>query len=224
MPGKVKFWDISINGMILREWLANAIFCVLAAFFSSLMVIVNRLNLPGEIHQVKIGLDADIPLVLPFVLAYLLYFPFVYGGWAGIFALSPRSFRSYATAMMTIGLITGIVNIAYNTAAARAFVVPTDFLSRTLIWIYGLNAPTTALPSLHVSHSICTGFYLTKIYPKLKGLWVSCVVLITLSTLFVKTHYLIDVVISIFLGIGVTYAVWKAWEKGIATRKLARDY
>ena len=224
MLRKVKLGEISIRGMYLKGWLENAIFCVLAGFFSSLMVIINRLNLPGEIHQVRIELDQAIPLVLPFVLAYLLYFPFVYGGWAFIFLLSPRMFRPYAFAMMTIGLITGIVNITYNTYAARAFVEPTDFLARTLIWLYSLNQPTTALPSLHVSHSLCTGLFLSKIYPKLTGVWVASVILITLSTLFVKTHYLIDVVISVFLGLAVSLLVWAVWDKGISSRKLVRDY
>lgn len=224
MLRKVKLGEISIRGMFLKGWIENAIFCVLAAFFSSLMVIINRLNLPGEIHQVRIEWDQAIPLVLPFVLAYLLYFPFVYGGWGVIFLLSPKMFRTYAFAMMTIGLITGIVNITYNTYAARAFVEPTDFLARTLIWLYSLNQPTTALPSLHVSHSLCTGFFLSKIYPKLTGVWVTCVILITLSTLFVKTHYLIDVVISVFLGLAVSLLVWTVWDKGITTRKLVRDY
>jgi len=224
MLRKVKLGEISILGMSLKEWAENAIFCVLAAFFSSLMVIINRLDLPGEIHQVRTEWDQAIPLVLPFVLAYLLYFPFVYGGWAGIFLLAPRTFRPYAFAMMTIGLITGIVNITYNTYAARAFVVPTDFLSRTLVWLYSLNQPDTALPSLHVSHSLCTGFFLSKLYPKFTGLWVTSVILITLSTLFVKTHYLVDVVISVFLGLAVSLVVSAVWDKGIATRKLARDY
>jgi membrane-associated phospholipid phosphatase len=188
------------------------------------MVIINRLNLPGEIHQVQIQLDQAIPLVLLFVPAYLLYFPFVYGGWAVIFFLSPRMFRPYAFAMMTIGLITGIVNITYNTYAARAFVEPTDFLARTLIWLYSLNQPMTALPSLHVSHSLCTGFFLSKIYPKLTVVWVSSVVLITLSTLFIKTHYFIDVVISVVLGIAVSLVVWVAWDKRVTTRKLVGDY
>ena len=210
--------------MFLKGWVENAIFCVLAGFFSSLMVIINRLNLPGEIHQVRTEWDQAIPLVLPFVLAYLLYFPFVYGGWAFIFLLSPKVFRPYALAMMTIGLITGIVNITYNTYAARAFVEPTDFLARTLIWLYSLNQPTTALPSLHVSHSLCTGFFLSKIYPKLTGVWVTSVILITLSTLFIKTHYLIDVIISVFLGLAISLLVWTVWDKGITTRKLARDY
>ena len=224
MPVQRKLWDISIRGMSLKGWIENALFCVLAAFFSSLMVIINHLDLPGEVHQVAIRLDQFIPLILAFVPAYLLYFPFVYGGWGIIFLLAPKTFRPYATAMMTIGLITGIVNIVYNTYAARAFVQPTDWFGRTLIWIYSLNQPTTALPSLHVSHSICTSFFLCKVFPKLTSVWVTCVVLITLSTLFVKTHYFIDVIISIFLGIGVTYAVWAVWERGIATHILARDY
>ena len=224
MSIREKLERVSIRGMNLREWIDNAILCILAAFLSSLMVIINRLNIPGEIHQVKTEWDRSIPLVIPFVLAYLLYFPFVYGGWAFIFAFFPRMFRPYALAMMTIGLITGIVDITYNTYAARAFVQSTDFLSRTLLWLYSINQPTTALPSLHVSHSLCTGFFLGKLYPKLSGVWITSVVLITLSTLFVKTHYLVDVVISVALGAVVTLIVWVLWERGIKSRKLAREY
>jgi membrane-associated phospholipid phosphatase len=223
MPIRLNVKEISIRGMNLKGWVANTIFCVLAAFFSSLMVIINRLNLPGEIHQVRIDLDQSIPFILPFVLAYLLYFPFVYGGWGFIFALFPKTFRPYALAMMTIGLITGIIDIVYNTYAARAYVVPTDFLSRTVVWLYSLNQPDTALPSLHVSHSLCTGFFLSKIYPKITGGFITMVVLITLSTLFIKTHYFIDVVISICLGLTVSLATWAIWEKRVTARKLAQD-
>jgi len=223
MPAKVKLEGIFIQGMSLKGWVENIIFFVLAAFFSSLMVIINRLNLPGEIHPVNTEWDQAIPLVLPFVLAYLLYFPFVYGGWGVIFALWPKTFRPYAFAMMTIGLITGIVNITFNTYAARAFVEPNGILERTLIWLYSMNQPTTALPSLHVSHSLCTGFFLSKIYPKITWIWVSTVVLITLSTLFIKVHYLVDVVISIFLGGIVSLVIWTVWGKNISAPKLPRD-
>jgi hypothetical protein len=92
MPRKLRLGEIFIRGISLKEWGVNLIICVLAAFFSSLMVIINHLNLPGEIHQVKIELDQYIPFVLPFVLGYLIYYPFVYGGWALIFFFSPRMF------------------------------------------------------------------------------------------------------------------------------------
>jgi hypothetical protein len=31
-----------------------------------------------------------------------------------------------------------------------------------LIWLYNLNRPLTALPSLHIAHSLCTGYFLRK--------------------------------------------------------------
>lgn len=207
---------ITIRGMDLKNWTLNIVFCILAAILSSLMVIINRLNLPGEVHQVKTVWDQYIPLILLFVPAYLLYFPFVYGGWGLIFAFWPKTFRPYAFAMMTIGLITGIVNITYNTYAARAVVESHGILARTLIGLYSMNHPTTALPSLHVSHSLCTGYFLNKIYPKYTVIWVSLVILITLSTLFVKTHYLVDVIISIFLGVIISLATWKVWERNFS--------
>jgi membrane-associated phospholipid phosphatase len=210
---KMKLTKLSIRGMNIKGWVVNIIFCILAAILSSSMVIINRLNLPGEVHQVRTTWDQYIPLILPFVLAYLLYFPFVYGGWGLIFAFWPKTFRPYAFAMMTIGLITGIVNLTYNTYAARAIVEPTGFLARTLIYLYSLNHPTTALPSLHVSHSLCTGYFLSKIYPRFSTILVILVILITLSTLFIKTHYLVDVIISIFLGLFISLATWRIWDK-----------
>lgn len=214
----------SFLGLNMKGKVENIVLCVVAGFFSSLMVIINHLNLPGEIHSVKTEWDQAIPFILTFVLAYLLYYPFVYGGWAFIFVFWPKIFRPYAIAMMTIGLITGIVDITYNTYAARAIFVPTDILGHILSWLYNQNTPTTALPSLHVAHSICTGFFLNKILPKISGVWVTCVILITLSTLFVKTHYLVDVIISVFLGLIISLSTWWIWQRWNYTHEPARDY
>jgi membrane-associated phospholipid phosphatase len=161
---------------------------------------------------------------LPFVLAYILYFPFVYLGWAYIFALWPRYFRPYALAMMIIGLITGIINITYQTYAPRAVVDNTDILARMLIWLYNLNRPLTALPSLHVAHSLCTGYFLRKIFPKWTWLGMFTVVLISISTLFVKHHYIVDVVIGGLLGAIVCLAIDVIWEGRSAYRSPVKEY
>jgi len=128
MLRKVKLGEISILGMSLKEWAKTRSFVWLAAFFSSLMVYYpTGLTCLVEIHQVRT--EWDKPSRWSCRLYWLIYCisPSCNGGWAGIFLLAPRTFRPTLFAMMTIGLITGIVNITYNTYAARAFVVPTDF-------------------------------------------------------------------------------------------------
>jgi membrane-associated phospholipid phosphatase len=220
---KEKMEKIILRGANFKYWKENILLCLVTMVFSSLMVIVNKLNLPGEIHRLETRWDLAIPVILPFVLAYLLYFPFVYLGWAYIFAWWPRYFRPYAIAMMTIGLITGIINITYQTYAPRAVVDNTDMLARMLIWLYNLNRPLTALPSLHVSHSLCTGYFLSKISPKWTWLWMSTVVLISISTLFVKHHYIADVVIGGLLGAIVCLAIDVIWEGRAASRSLVKE-
>jgi membrane-associated phospholipid phosphatase len=186
------------------------------------MVIINKLGLEGELHRLETRWDLAIPLVLPFVWAYLLYFPFVYLGWAFIFAFWPKQFRPYAVAMMIIGMITAVINVAYQTHAPRAVVENTGLLARILIWSYNLNRPLTALPSLHVAHSLCTGYFLSKIYPRLTWLWMSIVVLISISTLFVKHHYIADVVIGDVLGAIVCLAIDAIWEGRAAFRPMVK--
>lgn len=220
---KEKLKKINFRGVNFKYWKENVLLCLITMVLSSLMVIVNKLELPGEIHRLETRWDLAIPLVLPFVLAYFLYFPFVYLGWAYIFALWPKHFRPYAIAMMVIGLITGIVNIAYQTYAPRAVVDYTDMLARMLIWSYNLNRPLTALPSLHVSHSLCTAYFLSKIFPRLTWLWMSTVVLISISTLFVKHHYIADVVIGGMLGAIVCLAIDVIWEGRAESRSPAKS-
>lgn len=221
---KEKSKKIIIRGVNFKYWKENVLLCLVTMVISSLMVIVNKLELPGEIHRLETRWDLAIPLVLPFVLAYFLYFPFVYLGWASIFALWPKHFRPYAIAMMIIGLITGIVNITYQTYAPRAVVDYTDILGKMLIWSYNLNRPLTALPSLHVSHSLCTGYFLSKIFPRLTWLWMSTVVLISISTLFVKHHYIADVVIGGMLGAIVCLAIDVIWEGRAESDSLVKEY
>lgn len=219
-----KIDKIVLRGANFKYWKENTVLCLVTMVFSSLMVVINKLELPGEIHRLETRWDLAIPVILPFVLAYILYFPFVYLGWAYIFARWPRHFRPYAIAMMIIGLATGIINILYPTYAPRAVVDNTDILARMLIWLYNLNRPLTALPSLHVAHSLCTGYFLSKIFPKQTWIWMSTVVLISISTLFVKHHYIADVVIGGVLGAIVCMAIDIIWEGRAAARSLIKQY
>ena len=221
---KEKLDKFVVRGENFKYWVENLLLCLVTAIFSSLMVIINKLDLPGVVHRLETRWDLAIPVILPFVLAYMLYFPFVYLGWAYIIARWPRHFRPYAFAMMIIGLITGIINIVYQTYAPRAVVDNTDMLARLLIWLYNLNRPLTALPSLHVSGSLCTGYFLSKIHPKLTWLWMSTVVLISISTLFVKHHYIADVVTGGLLGAIVCLVIDVIWEGRAASRSLVKEY
>ena len=141
-----KMDKIVLRGVNFKYWKKNTVLCLVTMVFSSLMVIINKLKLPGEIHRLETHWDLAIPVILPFVLAYILYFPFVYLGWAYIFALWPRHFRPYAIAMMIIGLITAMINITYQTYAPRAVVDNTDILARMLIWLYNLNPKLDIFP------------------------------------------------------------------------------
>jgi hypothetical protein len=177
-----KLEKIVLRGANFKYWTKNVVLCLVTMVLSSLMVIVNKLDIPGDIHRLETQWDLAIPVILPFVLAYMLYFPFVYLGWAYIIARWPRHFRPYAFAMMIIGLITGIINI-YQTYA-RAVVDNTDIPARLLI--HNLNRPDCP------AQPACIAVLRYRIFQQnlsQADLAVMSTVLISISTL-VKHHHI----------------------------------
>lgn len=85
MSIKQKLDKLNFRGLDFKYWIENIALCLITIVLSSLMVIVNKMELPGEIYRLETRWDQAIPLILPFVWAYLLYFPFLYLGWASIF-------------------------------------------------------------------------------------------------------------------------------------------
>jgi len=109
----------------------------------------------------------------------------------------------FVFSMGVMGLITGLVNLIFPTRAPRAYIYGKNVFSRLIKWHYSLNRPLTAFPSLHVAHAICLTIFFVMEVPELTAFWIALPVLIALSTLFTKEHYVLDVVGGIVLGLAV---------------------
>lgn len=62
---------------------------------------------------------------------------------------------------------------------------------------YTMDAPLNTFPSLHVSYAFLTYFLIRRYRPDLKTAALIMAIAISVSTLFVKQHYVLDIVVAI---------------------------
>lgn len=193
-------------------------------YMAGFLYIENRNVNPHIIHT---GLDDRIPFCAYFVIPYLLWFLFVMLTVAH-FSFCKKDRTEYYQLERTLcaGAVTFLaVSLAYPNGHELRPELSGNGICEKLVWlIYKLDTPTNILPSLHVYYSVacCIAILKTKFGTQGKGVKFATViltVLIILSTMFLKQHSVMDVVMALFLNI-VFYCLFyqsvphkiKKWE------------
>ncbi len=110
-----------------------------------------------------------------------------------------------ALSVATVLLASVIIFFAFQTQIVRAEVRAGNIFDDLVLFVYSLDNPVNALPSLHVSLSTLATLFVFLRNKKL-GLYISPVtILIILSTVFIKQHAVLDV----FAGLIMAFAVFK---------------
>ncbi len=182
------------RGMLLIALLV----LVLASF--SLYIPLNRGRAK---YYLATSLDARIPLMPAFIVAYLALMPFV--GFALIVAL-----RTPYAAPLYLALIIGVLGASLTRyfihgGIRQPEIRRRDVFSRLVHWLYRHDDRAHTFPSSHVLISLTTGYFLALAFPLWAfPIWIAAG-LIALSTLFVKQHYLVDVVGGAAFAVAAIY-------------------
>jgi membrane-associated phospholipid phosphatase len=147
-------------------------------------------------HDFANKADEVIPFISWFVIPYIALFPFLAFAAFRLFN-SPwvvEYFLSMAIAMYTAVVMWWLV----PAGTTRPHLSGHRGLERLVMWVYKHDQRRNAFPSSHVFTSLISVWYLSLQYPHMIAVW--CVIggLIAISTLFMKQHYIIDVVVGIF--------------------------
>lgn len=175
------------------------------------------------VHLIHTHLDDMIPFCEYFVLPYYAWF-----GYVGITAVFIAIKDGPTCWKMGLYLLTGmtlflIVSTVYpNGQDLRPVTFAHDNFCVDLVKnMYATDTPTNILPSLHVYNAIgihCTILEspLLKKFRKLKIFSGILMVLIVLSTMFIKQHSVVDVCTAILLA-GIMYLVSYVWMPHLVT-------
>lgn len=179
-------------------------------------------------HVIHSAFDDKIPFVEYFVVPYLLWFVFIAAVFLYFFFHDVEGFYKLAKlsfAGMTIFLI--ISTLMPNGLHIRPVVFERDNIFVELVkFVYRTDTPTNVFPSLHVFNSLASCIAISQ-SEELKKHPVVCngayimAALIIMSTMFLKQHSVIDVVMAFVMAYilyQVVYAVEGRKVPGTASR------
>ena len=171
--------------------------------------------IPAEsCHPVHIPLDDKIPFVEWFIIPYVFWYALVVFSLGYFLLYNVDSFKR----LQTYIIITQVVAMtAYILWPTRQDLRPDTFandnyLTRCIGFLYSFDTSTGVCPSLHVAYSLGMASVWTKekaCHPLWKAFILLSVVLICLSTMFIKQHSALDVFAAIPVCLLAEYIVYK---------------
>lgn len=168
-------------------------------------------------HLIYASLDSKIPFCEYFIVPYLLWFVYVIGTLLLFLFTQPKKEFYKLTGYLFIGMSVclAICTLWPNMQISRPVIDPErNVFCRLVAMVYGMDTPTNVFPSIHVFASIGVHTALARStyarrYPLVR--WASAVLmmLIIMSTLFLKQHSLLDVMAASLLCSGMHSMIYR---------------
>ena len=145
-------------------------------------------------------LDDLIPVVGPFAVPYVSLRPFIYGSALLFLLVRARIYRSAALSMTFTLLVSYAFYAFAQSYIERPVLTGTDVFSQMIREVYAGDQPYNDFPSLHASLSTIFAIHWWRVDRRI-GLGVAVwAALIVVSTVFVKQHYVADMLAGVLLA------------------------
>lgn len=205
----------------LRKWLREnphaywtlAVLPIVAIYLIPEQLVVN------DYWATQLAIDGLIPFVPEFVVFYLLWFPclFFVGLWLMI--QDGQGYRRYICYLLAAYAVAMVIYLCFpNGQDLRPTLdAPHGICEKILAMLYAFDTNTNVLPSLHVVGAI--GFTAAALDTKtIRHTWVKgviCVlaVLISVSTVFVKQHAVLDVLAGVLMGAVLHLIIYRMFRR-----------
>jgi len=150
--------------------------------------------------NIEIKLDKIIPFKAIFIVPYIYWYIFIF---IGLIYILYKSRVEYSRVFISIiiGMCSCyIIYYLFPTQINRPLVDNSNILNKLVNFIYNLDKPFNCFPSIHVLNTYFIMRYTKKIYSKKFFYYTQIVgLLIILSTVFIKQHFVLDIIASIIL-------------------------
>ena len=171
--------------------------------FGLLFGLLERGGIQKSFFYVHCTLDDLIPFCEWFLIPYLFWFVYLAGMLVYEFFFDVPGFRRYMYFVILTYTFTAAVYLLWPTAQAlRPSSFPRDnALTRLVIRFYGFDTNTNVCPSIHVLGSVAVSVaawdsprFKT---PLMRAVFTFLTALISVSTLFIKQHSVLDIVLAL---------------------------
>lgn len=173
-------------------------------FFGLAFLLLERF-LDLDFHAVSCSIDYKIPFAEYFVIPYLFWFVFLIGMLVYSFFYDIPTFKKYMNFIICTYTITLIIYIIYPTKQELRPEVfeRNNIFTHIVAFLYGFDTNTNVCPSMHVLGSFAV-YFAARGSEKFssfawRAVFLVCAVLISISTVFLKQHSVVDIVTALVL-------------------------
>ena len=187
---------------------------IFALYFTS--KIYEILNHGPNVIFMKSYFDSLIPVIPIFIIPYDSIQYFIYASLLLLLIFRIRFFKSLAFSMILVWFVSYTFYFFAQSFVLRPHLTGNGYFVNMIRAVYASDHPYNDFPSLHTSLSTLVAFHWIKVNKKIGipvAIWAA---LIVASTLFVKQHYLADVVI----GLTLSFSVSRLFLKYVAKERI----
>jgi membrane-associated phospholipid phosphatase len=196
----------SLLGVIGQGWRGAAVSLAFGVVAIATSLGYDALNHGPNVLFLRTPVDDLIPVVGPFVIPYVSLRPFIYVSALVFLLFRVRIFRSAALSMTVVLLISYAFYVFLQSYIDRPVLGGDDLFSRMIREVYASDQPYNDFPSLHASLSTIFAIHWWRVDRRIGvpvGIWAA---LIVVSTVFVKQHYIADVIAGVLLASVASFA------------------
>ncbi|MCC8050897.1 MAG: phosphatase PAP2 family protein [Clostridiales bacterium] len=210
---------------ILKEWIAEHKYCYAMLYLVFYLVVFFALDFTMEPKYIlHCALDDRIPFCEYFIVFYFAWYPAFFLSLVWYMLRDKEDFQQLWFIIFNGITFCLICYMLFPNGLNLREEVPNRNLFCVLVnLVRGVDAPVNVCPSIHVSSSVSIALVTakSKLFKEHKGRKAAIIVLmilISISTLFVKQHSVIDVVcgaaVSLVLYVIAYYTNWRKLLKG----------
>jgi len=207
------------QGIFGTGWMNAGISILLAVGIYLTNKIYAILNHGPNVIFLRSPIDDAIPLVPIFAIPYTSLEPFIYATLILFLLFRTRLFQSAALSMIAAWFVSYAFYYFLQSYMDRPTLTGNDPLIQMIRDVYASDNAFNDFPSLHTSLSTILGIHWLRVDKRIGtpiAIWVA---LIVLSTVFVKQHYIADVIGGLTLAFSVSWF----FLKHVASRQSSVD-
>lgn len=207
----------------MRNKLKDTPYLIFLLVMPILGLIYKILNMnPREAVVLSTSIDASIPFMPVFILPYIIWYAFIFVYLIYFWYKDIKIYLKTLTVIVIGELICFLIYFFFQTTVPRPELTGSGVLIDLVQMIYSHDRPYNAFPSIHVLTTFA--ILLGAIHIRGKHLFHSVFIpvmgtLIIISTLFVKQHYILDMLGSMFLTSFVYGIVFELYQVSIAEKE-----
>lgn len=180
--------------------------------------ILSSVNLQSRATLIHCALDDHIPFIEWFVLFYILWYVFIFGMHLWLAFFDKTTYRRYTIFLLISIAISTTTYIVYPSChnLRPETMERTNICTQILKIIWSVDSPTNIFPSEHVIGALAVMFaalHTDTFHKVTKTITVFLAIMISLSTVFVKQHSVLDIFASVLVCTIVYLICYKIPDK-----------